>query len=309
MSGDDPEELAAELAAVGRAVRDVVRAGRTASDHLVVRIEGGDEIYGVDARADEVLIEQLRRRCGTRWPGRLVIEGFDDPVPIGEDGPWTYLADPVDGTRGLLAGLRSAWVLLGAGQGARTLSDLSTAAAVEIPTARAALGSVARVGGGRLQVVDDDLVGGAASVTATLQPLPGGELDRRFVTVVRLLPGGHADIGGFADEVLDGWEVYDDLYPSSAGQLMAVAGGAAAAVIDPRPLLHPSGFATHPYDLAAAAVARAAGVLIEAVPPGPLHVPIDTHTPVAWAAYANDAVAQQLRPRLVEACRRRGLLV
>jgi fructose-1,6-bisphosphatase/inositol monophosphatase family enzyme len=309
MAGDHSEELAAELAAVGRAVRDVVRAGRTESDRLVVRVEGGDEIYGVDARADEVLIEQLRRRCGRRWPGQLVIEGFDDPVAVGEGGPWTYLADPVDGTRGLLAGLRSAWVLLGAGRGATTLSDLTTAAAVEIPTARASLGMVASVGGGELSVVDDDLVGGAAPTPAVLRPLVGDELDRRFVTVVRLLPGGHADIGGFADEVLEGWEVYDDLYPSSAGQLMAVAGGAAAAVIDPRPLLHPSGFATHPYDLAAAAVAQASGVLIEAVPPGPLQVPIDTHTPVAWAAYANDAVAQQLRPRLVEACRRRGLPV
>ena len=47
----------------------------------------------------------------------------------------------------------------------------------------------------------------------------------------------------------------------------------------------------------------------EAVPPRPLHLPIDTHTPVARAAYANAAVARQLRPRLVEACRRRGLLV
>ena len=117
-------ELGRELAEVGRTVRDVVRAGRTASDHLVVRTEGGDDVYGIDARADEVLIEQLRRRCGERWPGGLVIEGFDDPVPIGDAGPWTYLADPVDGTRGLLAGLRSAWVLLGAGEGATSLRDL-----------------------------------------------------------------------------------------------------------------------------------------------------------------------------------------
>ena len=34
------------------------------------------------------------------------------PIPVGRPGPWRYLADPVDGTRPLLAGKRSAWVLL-----------------------------------------------------------------------------------------------------------------------------------------------------------------------------------------------------
>ena len=124
---------------------------------------------------------------------------------------------------------------------------------------------------------------------------------------MRLLPGGHGPIGEFADEVLSGWEVYDDLYPCSAGQLLAVAGGAAAAVIDPRPLLHPSGFATHPYDLAAVPVARAAGVVVESLPAGVLRAPIDTSTPVAWAAYANEAVAAQLRPRILAALERRGV--
>lgn len=300
----DPE-LSSELAQVGRAVRDAVRSGRAGGDHLVVRTEGGDDVYGIDARADAVLIEELRRRCAARWPGRLVIEGYDDPVPIGAasgaDGGWTYLADPVDGTRGLLAGLRSAWVLLGAGRGARGLGDLTTAAAVEIPTARAARGLVAAVSSGALEVVDDDLVGPASPRPFAMQPMRGADLDRRFVTVVRLLPGGHGAIGRFADVVLDGFEVYDDLYPASAGQLMAVALGAAAAVIDPRPLLHPSGFATHPYDLAAVAVARAAGVVVESLPPGPLDAPIDTSTPVAWAAYANHDVAGLLRPRIAEA--------
>ncbi|OWY63389.1 hypothetical protein B7486_53380, partial [cyanobacterium TDX16] len=50
------------------------------------------------------------------------------------------------------------------------------------------------------------------------------------------------------------------------------------------------------YDLAALVLARAAGVLVEALPPGPLHVPLDTDTPVAWAAYANEQVAARLRP-------------
>jgi fructose-1,6-bisphosphatase/inositol monophosphatase family enzyme len=305
VASDGESETAAlseALASVGRAVRDVVRSGRGSSDHLVVRSEGGDDVFGVDARADEVLVEALRATCGSRWPGRLVIEGTDGEVAVGGPGPWVYLADPVDGTRGYLAGLRSAWVLLGAGRDAGTLEELEVGAAVEVPTARAAVAMVASADrSGHLRVEDDDLVLGGPPVALRFRPQSDGELDRRFVTVVRLLAGGHGPIGSWADSVLDGLEVYDDLYPCSGGQLMALATGAAAAVLDPRPLLHPKGLHTHPYDLAALVVARAAGLVVERLPTGPLDVPIDTTTPVAWAAYANETVAGALRARVAAA--------
>jgi len=312
--------LADELGQVGRAVRDVVRragevgSARHESDARVVRTEGGDDVFGVDARAEQVLIETLRARCGERWPGVLVMEGHDDPIPVGVPGTdptsraWTYLADPVDGTRGHLARTHSAWVLVGAGRDATTLEDLEVGASVEIPTARAALGRVAVADrDGHLRVVDDVLPVGAdadgpgAATTSTevrLVRRTGGDLARAFVTVVRLLPGGHERIGAWADRVLAGLEVYDNLYPCTGGQLMELADGGASAVLDARPLLHPEGFHTHPYDLAALVVARAAGVIVEALPPGPLDIPLDTTTPVAWAGYADAAVAVELRRRM-----------
>jgi hypothetical protein len=54
--------------------------------------------------------------------------------------------------------------------------------------------------------------------------------------------------------------------------------------------------AAHPYDLAGFLVARAAGVVVEALPPGPLDVPLSVDAPVAWAGYANPAIAARLRP-------------
>lgn len=227
------------------------------------------------------------------------MEGYDAPVPIGAATPvWTYLSDPVDGTRGHLARTHSAWVLLGAGRDANTLEDLEVGASVEIPTARAAVGMVARADrSGHLRVEDEVFATGLVS-HAQLRRRTGPELSRQFVTVVRLLPGGHAPIGAWADALLDGLEVYDNLYPCSGGQLMELADGGAAAVLDPRPLLHPDGFHTHPYDLAALVVARAAGVIVESLPPGPLDVPLDTHTPVAWAGYANEQIAAELRSRM-----------
>src|ERR1019366_297383 len=134
MTGTDLGELAATLAEVGRAVsRAVVAPPLSAADAAVDRVAGGDEIFGVDARAGVVLVRELNLRCGEGWPGRLVMEGCDEPLPVGAGGPWVYLADPVDGTRPWLAGKRSAWVLLGAGSEAATLEDLEVGAAVEIP--------------------------------------------------------------------------------------------------------------------------------------------------------------------------------
>jgi len=292
-------ELAQALAEVGRQVRDAVRSGRTAHaarDGEVVRSEGGDDVFGVDDRADQVLLAALAA-LGDRWPGTVVLEGYDAPVSIGPpDGPWRYLADPVDGTRPYLAGKHSAWVLLGAGRQATTLEGLEVGAAVEIPTDRAALGLVAWAAGDTVEAVDDDLVTGGPPRRVTLRPQHDRPLARSFVTVVHLLPGGHGPIGTWADRHLAGLEVYDDLSPCTGGALMGLARGADRAVLDPRPLLDPGGFAAHPYDLAALVVARAAGAVIEALPPGPLDVPLDTDTPVAWAGYADEATAVRLRP-------------
>jgi hypothetical protein len=227
-----------------------------------------------------------------------VVEGHDDPVAVGDPtGPWRYIVDPVDGTRPLLAGKRSAWVLLGAGRDADTLEQLEVGAAVEIPTARAAVGLVAHATvGGPVRAADDDLTGHAGGSRPVELVPHGGDLARRFVTVVRLAPGSHAPIGEWADRHLAGLEVYDDLTPCTGGYLIGLAAGNDAAVFDPRPLLVPGHLAAHPYDMACLVVTRAAGAVVEALPPGPLDVPLDCTTPVAWAGYADPDVADRLRP-------------
>lgn len=299
----DECEMAAALATVGRTVRDAVRSvAITPADHAVERSEGGDVVFGVDARADVVLIDALQRHCGERWPGRLVVEGYDEPVAIGAadgEGDWTYLADPVDGTRPWLAGKRSAWVLLGAGRGATTLAELTVGAAVELPTARARIGLVASAAGPTLVAEEDDLVDPTANPPrpTALQPRSSTDLERTFVTVARLAPGQKAAIGAWEDAVLEGLETYEDPWLCSGGQLMGLASGADAAVLDPRPLFGVA-LCAHPYDLAAIAVARAAGVIVEALPPGPLDVPIATDFDVAWAGYANAAIADDIRARI-----------
>lgn len=295
IDGATLDDLARTLADIGLEVRAALGPVGGAADRRVVRTEGGDDVFGVDERADAVVLAELDRRCG-RWPGQVVMEGYDDPVPVAGGGPWRYLVDPIDGTRPYLAGKRSAWVLLGAGREAVALEDLEVGAAVELPTPRTVLAREAWAAvGGPARALDRDLrTGDVAEVSL----VPDGTLDHAFVTVARFGPGSHGPIGVWADEVLAGLAVFDDLHPCSGGLMMGVAGGSDAAVLDPRPVLHPGGMAAHPYDLAALVVARAAGVVVEAIPPGPLTVPLDPHAPVAWAAYATPAVADRLRGAL-----------
>lgn len=307
--GPDPvlASLAGELVAIGRRVRDAVRAelaaaaaGPVRPDGLaaVVRAEGGDHIFGVDSVADRIIVDAIGPSgpLGARWPGTWVMEGFDDPLPVGNGtGPWRYLCDPLDGTRPLLVDKRSAWVLVGAGRGATTLEQLELSVVVEVPTRRAAYGLMAWADrDGHLVAVDEDLRDGTVQ-PVVLSPRRGDELEHSFVTVVRFAPGHGAAIGRWADEHLAGLTTFDDLVPCSAGQLMGLASGADAAVFDPRPVLAPGTMAAHPYDLAGLWVARAAGAVVEALPAGPLDVPLAVDHPVAWAGYANEAVAQRLR--------------
>lgn len=292
--------LAVALAGVGRAVRDAVRAGTGPGDATVVRTEGGDEVFGVDARA-EVALGAALADLGD-WPGTLVVEGSDAPVPVGDaGGPWRYICDPVDGSRVWLAGKRSAWVLVGAGEGARTLEELTVGVAVEIPPSAAARGLVAAaVRGDLVEAVLDDLLGGAEPEPVTLAPRDGAALDRTFVSVVRGLHRPRTPLAQWEDDVLGHLDAvtFEAAYLSTGGQMVGLATGADAAVFDPRPLVGGvQGLCAHPYDLAAIVVARAVGVVVEALPPGPLDVALDTTTDVAWAGYANEAIAAALRPR------------
>jgi len=295
---DERLVLAEALADVGRAVRDAVRSSSSGGDQDVVRTEGGDDVYGVDERAEHTLLDELAAHVAGRWPGTLVMEGFDEPQPVGgAGGPWRYLVDPVDGTRPYLAGINSAWVLIGAGRNANTLEDLEVGVAVEIPLPGVPTSRVAwACTGSSAHAVIDDLVGGAFPVPLMMEPTMRTDPNRSFVTVVRLLAGDHGPIGLWADRHLAGLEVYDHLLPCGGQHLFDVASGRASAVLDPRPIFNPAGMHTHPYDLAALVLYRAAGVIVEALPPGPLAVPLDPHVSVAYAAYANHALAIRLRP-------------
>ena len=175
-------------------------------------------------------------------------------------------------------------------------------------TSRSARPSRSRPGGPRSGWSPTPRSGARPTPSTTTSPEAGSRPGRSSSCPVAVTwPGGsspscawppapHAPIGEWADRHLAGLEVYDDLAPCTGGYLVGLAAGNDAAVFDPRPLLVPGHLAAHPYDMASLVVTRAAGAIVEALPPGPLDVPLDCTTPVAWAGYADAGVAARLRP-------------
>ena len=235
------------LADVGRAVRDVVRAGRVGRDHEVVRTEGGDDVFGVDDRADRVLLAGLAparralaghgRARGLRRPGagRSVGEPAARPVALPRRPGRRHPALPRRQAQRLgAARRRSPGDHPRGARGRRRRRD---------PDARGPRSAWWR---GRPRPerwparVDDDLVGGGrADAGRAAARRPAGRSTAASSPSCGCCPAATARSGPWADRHLAGLEVYDDLVPCTGGAMMGLASGADRAVFDPRPLLHP----------------------------------------------------------------------
>ena len=71
-------------------------------------------------------------------------------------------------------------------------------------------------------------------------------------------------------------------------------------VTDLRPLVAPEAHACHPYDVSSALLLEEAGGVVTDPWGEPLDTPLDTTSPIAWAGYANQALADWIGPVLAE---------
>jgi hypothetical protein len=287
---------------------------------------GGDTIYRLDEHGEEPLLEHCER-WGDELPFLLVAEG----LPAGSrafpaDAPrerlaFTLIADPIDGTRGLMYGKRSAWTLLAVASPPRegwhpTLADIAVAVQAELPTGRAALADVLwAVRGAGVGAETHDLRTGAVTPFVP-QPSRATTLSGGFATVCKFFPGAKEAAARLEEALFrellgppvgPSPQVFDDEYISSGGQLYELLVGHDRFVADLRPLLHdqrepaeaPAARITcHPYDLCTALIAEEAGVIVTDARGRPLSAPLDTHSPVAWIGYANAALRAAIEPVL-----------
>ena len=325
------------IRAVHWTVSDHVRSrlGQVAAAELAeaVRETKGDVIYALDRDVDEVLIPALEHWLEPVGRFRVIGEGLGDEeafmVPAGADprsADGTIIIDPIDGTRPLMYGKRSAWILSGYAPGTSddlTLEDIEVAVQTEIPTPRAALAD-------QLWAIRG---GGACGLTRHLEtgretlfePTPSRAKSIRggFAGIVRYFPPGRDVLARIDDLIVERAtgvtaraHVFEDQYLSWAGVLYDMMTGKNRYAADLRPFLYAArerrglgrGHDGHPYDLCTALVAREAGVIVTAVDKDTLDFPLDTSTPTAFAAYANDAIRAEIEPRLLAAMREEGLL-
>ncbi len=330
-----PADVARRLAwlrRLGERLREAVSAGLRAESierlASVVGERGGDTIYRLDEHGEGALLA-LCEQWAREEPFLLVAEGLEQgqrSFPAGTDADrlaFTLIVDPVDGTRGLMYGKRSAWALLGVAPPPRagvwpTLADITLALQAELPTPRAALADTLwAVAGQGAHGETRDLRTGA---TTPLTPRPSAAttLAGGFASMVKFFPGVKAQTAALEEALFaallgppqrDAQPVYDDQYISSGGQLYELMLGHDRFIADLRPLLSTPGQAAslcaHPYDLGAELIAREAGVLVTDPWGRPLAAPLDTQTPVAWVGYANARLRDDIAPLLQRLLRER----
>ena len=337
-----PDELGARLGHLGIAIRDEVLAHREARDpHELTAVVGevtADVTYEIDRVSEVRVVEWLRAHWPASEPVRLVMEGLEDEqlvtVPDGVDPAevrWVCIVDPVDGSRNLMFDKRSGWVLAAVapatpgadGRPGARLPDVVAAAMTEIPTTRTWRADQYRAVRGR----------GPAGVTATSEDLRTGEhaavrlapstatsFRHGFASFSHFLPDGKAWLAAVEQEVWDALEppdgsprqIFEDQYLCSAGQLAEIMAGRDRMVGDLRPFglravgLPPT-LTCHPYDVCTASILTELGGVFEDPFGGPVDVALDTTSPVAYMAYANEDLAARVRPVLREALTRAGV--
>lgn len=287
----------------------------------------GDITFKIDVAAERG-VESMARELGKITDCRVLCEGPGEIVTSGRDPVLRVLVDPIDGTRNIMADLRSAWVLTGiaAEDGSRTLTlqDIDLCVQTEIPTTLQfhTLQFVARRGAGcRVQIVD--LARGTVSRARPWRAPRAVDIRSGYYIFLKYLPRERAAIAGletafyqYCEDNLqfDCTRIYDDQWLSAAAQLYLVSSGRARLFADLRAWLAAGArvptIASHPYDLCAFRIATEAGSpVFQLSPAGELvepFAPLDLETNVTFVAFVNEAACAAVAPALQQILRTRG---
>jgi len=300
----------------------------------------GDTIYAIDRVSESVLLELLQTELAEWLPMVVVAEGLPDighgpgtAILPGNADPaearYRVIVDPIDGTRGLMYGKRSAWILTGIAPErlpdgrVPTLADIQVAVQTEIPPPKQLLADVLSAVRGRgVQAFRTNLV------TRRIEPLTVGPsraptIEHGFGQVMRVFPGGRDLLAAIDDDVCSRVTkaaegkaaTFEDQYISTGGQIAELVYGHDRWVADLRPLLtpvlrargHPRLLCCHPYDLCTALIALEAGAIICGPGGDELAVPLVTGEDIAWTGYANENIRAQVQPALLAAMSAHGL--
>ncbi|MFT7618693.1 MAG: fructose-1,6-bisphosphatase/inositol monophosphatase family enzyme [Planctomycetota bacterium] len=308
---------------IGRRVRSAM--SNSTSDQLaqVSREACDDTIYVLDLAAEERLIQDLQEIFGTFCHLHVVCEGLEDCVlPCSsnqEDAPhFCLILDPVDGTRGLIYGKRSAWILSAVAPvhdgKSLTMADLTCAVQTEIPTLRSSLvDQLVGIRGQGVQATTLDLDSGETS-TWRPEPSTAASVYGGFSTICRFFPPGRDRLAALDDALLlhllgppkGRAHVFEDQYLCTGGLIYQLLSGKDRFVADLRGTLNgyrreaglEPALTCHPYDLCTALIASELGVVLTQPDGAPLSYAIDTDSEVSWCGYANQKIQHEVEESL-----------
>ncbi len=324
----DPDTLLPRLRTIQERIRDALRTHMLAQEPAVwsrtERDLQGDTVFGIDAAVEAILLEECER-WGATQHFTLLAEGLDPAgVTFGARGrggpPFRLLADPIDGTRGLMFDKRPAFCLMAAAPDrgrATRLADAAVAVMTELPTTRMATSDCLWASAGAPTAAERTELATGARRALPVVPSRSATLKHGFATVCNFFQGGKELTARLEERILaralGPWnprkaEVYTDQYICSGGQLAELALGRDRFVLDVRPLVHAAlgetdSLCSKPYDLCCALVARQAGCVLTDPFGGELDAPFDITSNVAFAGYANRALAERIAPIVAEAVR------
>ena len=284
-----------------------------------------DTIYAIDKAVESLVLEWFDAHWPSEWPVHLVMEGLERICPVllphGVAGPaiMTCIIDPVDGTRGLMYDKRSAWCLSGIAPGAADVArveNILVAAMTELPTTRQwRSDQISAVRGLGLIAVCTDMRDPSRRVTPiSLRPSRAKDFRHSFASFSKFFPEGRVMTAQLEESLWDrivglgtspSPVIFDDQYISTGGQLYEIMCGHDRLVGDLRPYaLRALGLeltlVCHPYDICTEMLAREAGCIVEHPLNGLVSAPMDTTYAVCWVAYANEELAEIVRPVLAE---------
>lgn len=321
-------ELAGELRNAARgALLKAIDAGTLDELARVHSIGEGDVTYGIDVPTEAVLdrwhtrvardqaVSLLTEDAGWRHRGPNGRGGSRELSDFDHGGP-RIVVDPIDGTRNLMADLRSAWSVIaiaGPGESEPRMSEVEGGVLAEIPDSRGKEARIFRAtGDGRLRFSSELVDGSGARLDGIWHCDEDSRADNGYFPFFRYSHDMRPSIARVEAEFferlerLEGADIrtcYDDQYISNGGQLALVTLGTYRMIADLRAYLADRRGAPtltcKPYDCAGAIlVARAAGCIVTAPGGEDLDFPLDVSTPVSFVAWTNRATRRRLEPHL-----------
>ncbi|TVZ05041.1 hypothetical protein EAS64_10495 [Trebonia kvetii] len=284
------------------------------------RSGAGDVSFQIDVRPEEI-VEQAFDTVPEAV--MVVCEGLGQRVfparAAKSEAAWWVIIDPLDGSREIAYGKRSAWVLSGIAPAgpAPTLADIVWAIQTEVPVLSQQNGVVITAGRERAAVLEScDLTTGVTARTAQgLHPSAATTVRGGYAVFTDYFAGSHALTARVADLVFDyalgpvkpGEALaFNDQYLSTAGCLYLIASGTYRFCADLRPVIgqlaarsgRNVGLCAHPYDLCTYLIAQQAGALITDPAGAPLSYPLATDVDCGWVGYANQDIKNEMETPL-----------